>query len=243
MNDRRAPALERVDVRSSRPSSWTEYEHWARYSWASSRVASFDVLDAACGTGYGSELLARTARVTGVDRDPSAIETARRRSSAAFVQAEIPPFPFDDRSFDLVVSFETIEHIDADAEFVREAARVLRPPGILLISTPNKDVSSTSRAPPNPHHVREYSRAEFESVLRTNGFEIIELFGQRREPRTAVGRRLRNSLLHLGPLASRDSGLHRLLFSRLLDMDVRPLSHDVRPGFWIASCERVGPAG
>ena len=108
------------------------YEHWHRYHFAAPLVAGSEVLDVACGAGYGSALLARRAlRVTGADIAPSAIDHARRRyagvANLEFRQADCAALPFADASFDAVVSFETIEHIAGQAAFLDEVRRVLRP--------------------------------------------------------------------------------------------------------------------
>src|SRR5262245_31216724 len=92
------------------------YEHWHRYHFAASLVAGREVLDVACGEGYGSALLARSAaQVTGADIAPAAISHARGRYAGqpnlAFCEADCAALPFADGSFDVVVSFETIEHI------------------------------------------------------------------------------------------------------------------------------------
>ena len=107
------------------------YEHWHRYAWASRLVTGMQVLDAACGEGYGTRLLARTAgSVVGVDIDPGAIEHARRRyagPATRFECADCTRLPLDDDSVDAVVSFETLEHLEAQDRLLAEFRRVLRP--------------------------------------------------------------------------------------------------------------------
>jgi GT2 family glycosyltransferase/protein-L-isoaspartate O-methyltransferase len=140
-------------------------EHEARYLWAMSAVPAKEVLDAGCGVGYGSLLLARAGarRVVGIDASAEAIEDARFRagSCAEFVEGDIEDLPFAARSFDVVVCFETIEHVDDGGRALAEFKRVLRPDGVLIISSPNRGVSP----PGNPHHVHEYTAAELRAAL------------------------------------------------------------------------------
>jgi 2-polyprenyl-3-methyl-5-hydroxy-6-metoxy-1,4-benzoquinol methylase len=113
--------------------------------------------------------------VTGVDACPEAIEYARSiygGTGIEYVCADACAMPFEDSSFDLAVSFETIEHIENDAGLVAELARVVRPGGTLICSTPNRWPLSIA-----PHHVREYDRSSFESVLGTH-FQILEMWSQ-----------------------------------------------------------------
>jgi SAM-dependent methyltransferase len=141
-------------------------EHLARYRFAKERARG-RILDVACGTGYGSALLG----AVGVDRSVAAL----RRGRVPRVAADALRLPFG-RVFDTVVSFETIEHVADAARFVAECARVLRPGGRLMVSTPNRELwSPRSPRPCQRFHVREFSRKEFLSVLRP--FRV-ELFGQ-----------------------------------------------------------------
>jgi SAM-dependent methyltransferase len=155
--------------------------HLKRYEFALGWSEGADVLDAGCGAGYGSAFLASNARrVTGVDSSAEAIDYARAHYTAAnvdFVQADVLALPFDEASFDLVCAFETIEHVTDQAVLLREAARVLRADGTLLVSTPR--ASQTTRAPDNPFHLIELSPDDFDALLRGR-FGSVELFGQRR---------------------------------------------------------------
>src|SRR5271169_1692250 len=98
---------ERVDI-VGRPRTHTELDHRGLYLWASGRVHG-DVLDVACGTGHGSELLARHATVTGLDSSQQAIGRAAARTTGDFRLATVPPIPFPNDTFNAVVTFETIE--------------------------------------------------------------------------------------------------------------------------------------
>jgi SAM-dependent methyltransferase len=155
--------------------------HLKRYEFARLWCAGKEVLDAACGVGYGTAALAEAAAsVVGADVDPEAIAYAREhyaRDNVEFVAADLLDPPFADASFDVVASFETIEHLREPETFVRHVARILRPAGVFVVSTPRVDV--TTRRPDNPFHEVEFSRADFEALLRGH-FAAVELYGQRR---------------------------------------------------------------
>jgi ubiquinone/menaquinone biosynthesis C-methylase UbiE len=152
-------------------------EHLVRYWWAAAAAVGADVLDAACGVGFGTALLAgagaRTA--TGVDLSEEAVAAARERcgSDASFVVADVAELPLEDDSFDLAVCFETIEHVSRPERAIAELRRVLRPSGTLVISSPNRGVSP----PGNPHHAHELTPAELRDEL-ARAFAHVELFGQ-----------------------------------------------------------------
>ncbi len=158
------------------------YEHWHRYAWARQLVAGKDVLDAACGEGYGSALLSqRAAQVTGGDIDAEAVAHAERRYQATnltFQRADCTDLPMASASVDVVVSFETLEHLAAQDELLTEFRRVLRPEGFLLISSPDKKTYSDQTGYRNPFHVRELYRDEFESLLGRH-FPAWRLYGQK----------------------------------------------------------------
>jgi SAM-dependent methyltransferase len=155
--------------------------HLKRYEFARRFCDAKDVLDAACGVGYGTAALSTTARsVVGADVDASSIEYAREHYAAGnveFVVADLLDPPFDDRRFDVVASFETIEHLRDPSRFLEHVARMLRDDGVLVVSTPRAEV--TTESPENPFHEIEFSRDDFESLLRRR-FGEVELWGQRR---------------------------------------------------------------
>jgi len=142
-----------------------EAEHLSRYAWASTLVAGCNVLDAGCGVGYGSALMrdAGAAQVTGVDIDEDAIGAARRRGGEAieFLACDIADMPLEDSSFDVVVCFEAIEHVQDQSRTLDELRRVLRPTGLLVMSSPNRHVYEQG----NPYHTHEYTPEELSEVL------------------------------------------------------------------------------
>jgi SAM-dependent methyltransferase len=156
-------------------------EHMARYTFAARLARGKRVLDAGCGAGYGSADLARAAeRVVGVDRAPEAIEFARAHYAAAhlsFEEASCEALPHADGSFELVVAFEVIEHLEDWRGFLREARRVLVGNGQLVVSTPNKLYYTESRGADgaNPFHVHEFDFDEFRAELKAF-FPHVSLF-------------------------------------------------------------------
>jgi len=158
------------------------YEHYHRYVLACDLVRGGRVLDAACGEGYGSALLATAAScVTGADVSPEAISHAAGRYRAdnlEFRVSDCLDLPFDDGEFDSVVSFETLEHLEDQDGLLAEFRRVLKPEGFLLISSPDKAVYTDKQQNRNEFHVRELYRGEFEALIRKH-FPAARLWGQR----------------------------------------------------------------
>jgi 2-polyprenyl-3-methyl-5-hydroxy-6-metoxy-1,4-benzoquinol methylase len=155
-----------------------EAEHLVRYRWAAAITDGREVLDAGCGVGYGAALLVAlggAARCVGVDIAPDAIERARADhgddARLEFQLGDVTALDFPDDTFDVVTCFETVEHIDAAAQerFVAEAARVLRPGGVLIASSPNR----TQYPPGNPFHVRELTPAELDELAHKAFAEVV----------------------------------------------------------------------
>lgn len=140
-------------------------EHLLRYWWAAGAVRGADVLDAGCGVGFGTRILAQSgaARIVGIDVSEAAIAAARHDADgvAELAVAGLEDVPLESGSIDLVVCFEVIEHVDNPVRAFAELRRVLRPNGALLLSTPNRAVSPAD----NPHHVREYTTEELRTEL------------------------------------------------------------------------------
>jgi len=141
------------------------------------------VLDLACGEGYGSALLARhAASVTGVDVSQQAIEHAKRAyaklRNIQFVVGSATAIPAPDAGIDVAISFETLEHIHEQDEFLAELHRVLKPDGVLLISCPNKAEYTDKRGTQNEFHVKELYRAELDALVRKR-FPHAMWYGQK----------------------------------------------------------------
>jgi SAM-dependent methyltransferase len=225
-------AVERMSPTTWMP-PWCRHEHLARYRWAANYVAGNSILDAACGTGYGARVLldAGAHRVDGFDIDSGAVDEARELNAelaeANFAVADATALPVEDASYDVYLSFETIEHLADDAAYLREAARILRPGGVFLCSTPNRVVTNPGKSitdrPLNPFHLREYAHDDLAPLL-ARFFPSVTFYGQsfygRRYVRMlgAVGRRL--------PWVA--ARLHQV--RKLLQMPLeRPSWHEVEP--------------
>lgn len=129
------------------------------------------VLEIGTGTGYGVEILASAADSFLTLDKFCAVDKSSLADNVEFRECEVPPLPFEDESFDTVVSFQVIEHIKRDKELVSEVHRVLRKGGRFVVSTPNRPMSLTR----NPWHVREYDAREFEALL--SDFRSVEKLG------------------------------------------------------------------
>ena len=159
------------------------YEHFHRYALVTRWCAGQRILDAACGEGYGSALLAGTASsVEAVDISGQAIEHARNRyghlHNVGFHQADCTVLPFADDEFDRVVSFETLEHLAEQDKLLAEFSRVLKPDGFLVLSSPDKAVYSDAQQTVNEFHVKELYREELEALIQRH-FPARQLLGQK----------------------------------------------------------------
>lgn len=163
--------------------------HLKRYQFARRNVAGKRVLDLACGVGYGSRYLSEVGcKVVGADIDRASIDYACHHyggpKNLAFVQSDATRTGFGDAQFDVICSFETIEHMyDVDL-FLTEIKRVLTPNGMFFVSTPR--VQRSDSHPDNPFHFHEWSTSDFVHLISTY-FKQVVLFGQsRRETRAAL---------------------------------------------------------
>ena len=157
-------------------------EHLHRYAFASEYAKGRVVLDIASGEGYGSKMLSRTAEhVYGVDVDVKAVQHAMAKYPAENLEFKLGScsrIPLPDASVDVIVSFETIEHIADHDRMMLEVKRVLRPAGVLLISSPDKHVYSELPAYKNQFHLKELYREEFQTLLEQN-FKHVTILGQK----------------------------------------------------------------
>jgi SAM-dependent methyltransferase len=156
---------------------WVEAEHLGRYLWAAAAAKDRIVLDAGCGLGYGTAILARAGAhtVTGMDIDRDAVRSAGDRFGdvAEFGVADLMELPPHIGHFSLVVCFEAIEHVADPGRALDEIARVMRDDGVLIVSSPNRGVYPEG----NPFHLEEYSAEELERELRSR-FENVRMYRQ-----------------------------------------------------------------
>ena len=146
-------------------------EHYHRYLAAKPLVKDKVVLDAACGAGYGSFILSSEAKmVIGVDISEEAILHAKeqyKRDNLTYLMNSIEEIEVEDHSIDVVISFETIEHVEEELQhkFLKEIKRVLKKDGILIMSTPDREVYSQLVHYSNEYHVKEFAKIEYKQFL------------------------------------------------------------------------------
>lgn len=218
-------------------SSRMEADHLARYQFASRFVEGKSVLDIACGVGYGSNLLSQAGAlsVDGVDINEGVIAHAKdsyTSETTHFRCGDIYTF-CGSSCYDVIVSFETIEHVDDYNKALANLFRLLCDNGRLIISSPNRRITSPRARsmddkPRNTHHVREFTVEELKSALIAHGFEVKgrNIFGQRQQPffKLAIMNRL-----------------YTLLFKpkRRTDPTVTPIQ-DLAPRYFVIVADKVG---
>jgi ubiquinone/menaquinone biosynthesis C-methylase UbiE len=160
-----------------------KYEHLHRYAVCFDFIVDKTVLDIASGEGYGSALLAKLAKsVVGVDISVDTVEYASQAyqncENLKFMVGSCESIPLPEKSIDVVVSFETIEHHDQHERMMQEIQRVLKPGGILIISSPNRLTYSDETNYSNPFHVKELYYDELVNLMNKH-FQYSKVYGQR----------------------------------------------------------------
>jgi spore maturation protein CgeB len=172
------PSSERAIPKMGAPDPITVMEHLTRYNWVKEQVYG-KVLDIACGTGYGSEMIAqndKVEKVIGVDIDKDTIKYAQDNyfhPKIEFIQEDALAISFQEE-FDCIVCFETIEHLEEDYLFIQKLHNALKKSGQLFISTPlggGRHIRCVGN-----FHIREYTKEDFRELL--NGFGNVNLFSQ-----------------------------------------------------------------
>ncbi len=156
--------------------SYDESRHLAAYHHARDLAAGKEVLDAGCGEGFGTQLLASSASyVLGIDYSEEAVRKAREEfalPNLEFKRLDVFDLPSLGRSFDLVCNFQVLEHLREPLPFLRAVSTALKPGGALLLTTPNR-LTSVSE---NPYHVKEYTEEELSSLLK-EVFTEVRIYG------------------------------------------------------------------
>jgi O-antigen biosynthesis protein len=211
------------------------YEHVHRYAYAARFVREKRVLDLASGEGYGSRMLAaHAALVIGIDIDEHAVRHAQAKygcGNLQFIAAAITDVPIrENHSFDTVVCFEAIEHVDGHDDLLREVKRLLRPDGLLILSTPNKEVYHEQAEENNPYHVKELSPEELHQLLGRH-FRHVQYLGQRIHPNSSIW-----------PLSSNCSGSIEEVVVRRADREFAFIANDKRVPVYVIALASDSPA-
>lgn len=181
--ERYTPQIESLEI---------SYEHWHRYLSITPFIKGKKVLDVGCGEGYGTNLIAKyAARAVGVDIDEKVILKAQKKykkRNLKFMTGRASNLQIEkNNAFDIVVSFETIEHLTAkkQQEFLTSVKGVLRKNGQFIVSTPDKKNYSDVRNYQNPYHKKEFYKEEFIKFLK-NYFKYVNIFGQKIYPASFI---------------------------------------------------------
>ena len=222
-----------------------------RYIFASQHISG-NTLDAACGIGYGTNILSQKAKkVSAIDKSPEAIEDAKsmwKNNNITFQVMDIRKIEFPDNSFDSAISIETLEHINEQKEFLSELSRVLKKGATLVISTPNGSLVKDRFNPPNPFHKRELTKQELQELLENAGFSQITFYGQRDYiPGGSVKKKTLKILTKLDILKLRKKLISKNKLSDLaekasdLDMDIKikPIEQMKNPYIYFAVCKKT----
>jgi SAM-dependent methyltransferase len=202
--------------------------HLFAYRWAQERGRGRVVLDAGCGDGYGTHMLAATAAsAVGVDRNPGTVEVARGRyqqPNLAYRVCDLTALTGLGETFEVVCNFQVLEHLDDPLPFLRQVREVLRPGGELILTTPNRLMTVIEI----PYHVHEYAPAELAEVLG-GVFPRVEVRGVRGDERAMAYEhsRIANAqrILRLDPL-----NLRRFVPRTLIEAVYPYLAKTVRRG-------------
>jgi 2-polyprenyl-3-methyl-5-hydroxy-6-metoxy-1,4-benzoquinol methylase len=229
-------------------------EHLARYRFAQPLVAGKKVADLACGTGYGALMLADAGArsVHGMDISEEAVNLCIERNDKSNVTYSVANAQdlagISDNEFDMVVSFETIEHLPDVEAYLDEIARILRPGGTYLVSTPDRRIVSTmyffQRHPANPHHVREFTGRELLNLLSTR-FEIEACHGQAFRPWWLVFWPVQVCIKSICRIlgTAKARAFKDNLYSNGGNVEVAPRQSASRiPKYWVVCCKNTSKA-
>lgn len=169
--------------------NFLEAEAVSRYNFAKKFIRKGDfVLDSATGSGYGAAIISKKAsQVIGIDISEEALLLAKdvRNSNLSFISMDSSKTIFKDKTFDVIIAFEMIEHISNVSSLIDESMRILKKDGMCIISTPNRLVQSPSGKVMSPYHIKEFSPDELTKIL-SKKFRTVTLYGQHKSDQ-AVG--------------------------------------------------------
>ena len=174
-------ASERQEINTVSP-WWGEHLH--RYEEVIKSLSGNEtILDIACGSGFGTHLLSThsTGKVFGGDLSTEAInlcDNSYNKDNLSYEIMDGTKLKFEDNTFDVVVSFETIEHTTRFHEMIKELKRVIKPNGIIYLSTPNIKINSPTGIVTNPYHTQEWDYVEFYKIINKH-FNSYKIFGQK----------------------------------------------------------------
>jgi SAM-dependent methyltransferase len=239
---------ERVETEGWFP-NWIRHEHLARYRFAASYAAGKEVVDCACGDGSSSSMFAEAGakQVFAFDLAEEAVAAAAAahpHPNVRYAAADAASLPLAEGAADLYVSLETIEHLPDERAFLMEVVRVLRPDGLFVCSTPDRDVYSPGHdldtKPWNRFHIRERTQAELADLLRSHFGDVL-LFGQNRKSRSVTAMKKRaGRMLPLDAMVRLNQAfkLPRLAYDRLDHHLVVPADPHYRYEIVVAVCGR-----
>jgi SAM-dependent methyltransferase len=214
--------------------------HVVAYEWAARRLRGLRVLDAGCGEGYGTAILASAASsVVGVDLDRTIVRhAATTYARPRFEAADLQALPYPDGSFEAIVSLQVIEHLPSPRDFLAEIARVLAPGGLAIVATPNR-LTFSPEGIRNPFHTFEFSPEELRGVLGES-FTVQEVLGTFHAARIRIVELLLRKPFHerlIAQAAPQWPGWLRKLVAR-----VRPADFAIRPSSLDRSLDLIAVA-
>jgi len=205
-------------------------EHFERYEFVKKYLKpDFIVLDAACGTGYGTDILSNSVKkVIGLEISEHALNWAKehyKNSNIEFKQTDLnKSLDLPDNYFDTVVSFETLEHVENQENMLGEFKRVLKPGGLLIISSPDREIITGKSGSDNKFHIKELSKKEFIDLMKKY-FGVEEIFGQTKYVELPLYKQLLKLLVKLDVFKFRRAILRVLGLTLKVHDNFTPISY------------------
>lgn len=203
---------ERLVINDNTKNNIIYNEHLVRYEFAKQFVKNKKILDIACGSGYGTKMLANAGagKVIGIDADENTIKYAQKKyahQNVEYLAGDAEKIEQGSNLFDVIISFETIEHLQNPNKFLSELARVAKRDGLVIISTPNKDVFKQK----NPFHLKEFSKNEFVEII-SKYFKFCKILDQNNGIASCIGSHNTQHVTHNMECITRNIGIEPLYF-------------------------------